>query len=284
MTDSSSPVMDEIQANMALVAAQGVPAAVRAQIGDAALRSQKVILSDPYYSAVSFEPGTFTSVSGTSTLTYGPGQTSNAFSYGVGDPGTIAGYTQSAAGQPYAQMTIAETNVKNKGLPNAGKTLLVWGLSFILDPSSEPALAAALFENISVLRLLNGGDQRRELGTLSLIPGSGGLYGSSTSYLAPPPLTDAASQLGFASNGIPGRDNMLVFPEPWYWRPAGSTDSDLSIVCTVVRQVQLSAVSRAAASGVQAFTAPTAVGQPGTYVRGKFVLHSFQSSSRSVNE
>jgi hypothetical protein len=284
MADPNDPIMQQIAANMSLVAAQGVPAQVRAQIGDAALQSQRVVLSDPYYSAISVEPSTIVTASGTSTYTFNKGIQSNAFLYGVGDPGTIAGFQQSASGQPYAQMTIAETNVKNKGLPNAGKTLLVWGLSFIMDPSSEPTIAGSLFENLSVLRLLNGGDQRRELGTLSLIPGSGGLYGAGISSIQQPPLADTNSNFGFASNGLPGRDNMLVFPEPWYWRPAGSTDSDLAIVCTLERTVVLSAIARAAATGVAAFVPPTTIGNYGTYLRGKFVLHSFQSSSRSVNE
>ncbi len=276
--------LEQIKQGLDLEAARGVPSNIRAAIGNAALGSQKVVLSDPVYSMVSFE---FVRAAGPPVLfTLNQGFQAIAFGYGLNDAPTAGGFRQTAAGAAYEKATLEMTNIREKGKPNAGETHLVYGISLLPTEDSEPELAALIASNVSVLRVQNGGKQRNEIGRISFAPGNGGLTGRSKSLVATPPINDSQRvHAGFFSNGLPGRENMLLFAEPWYWRPAGSTDSDLQIVFTVERNLSFTSTARAAdvANGIAAFTPPAATSDPGTYVRLSVLLHSYQSSSRSDN-
>lgn len=278
------PILDQIKQRMALEASKGVPSTVRGAMGDAVLDSQRYVIGDPYYSAISFEPDTIVTAAGVTTYTFNKGDEVTAFGYAVGDTLANAGFSNVSGRFPVA--TLAETNIRDKGKPKAGQTALVYGLSFILYPDSDVELAKILFPNIAVVRMLDGGNQRAEVGKLDFTPGSGGLYGAGDTFVAPPDWEGIIRTTGVMSNGLPGRDNMLVFPEPWYWRPAGKEDSDLAVVSTLQRVTAIAATARAAGgAGVlpTAYTPPATKDTLGTYVRGMFVIHSMQKSKRSSN-
>jgi hypothetical protein len=285
--------LDDVKAALAAAAAQNaVPANARAAIGDAALASQRVRLSEPYYSACSFEFAAAQPGGAGTAITYSlaQGKQATAFAYGLNNNPAAGGFAAFAAAGINAGLDM--TNIREPGKPNAGETVLVYGISVQPWEDSDAWLAKLIWTNVSCFRLMNGGKQRVEMGRLSLMPGAGGLQGTGRSFVVQPASNRTTDfEPGALSNGLTGRDNFYTFAEPWYWRPAGNTDTDLNIVFNVERPIAWTTTPVAANTPAGGFNlayappAPPLTGAPlGTYVRFSVLLWSLQDSGRSVNQ
>jgi hypothetical protein len=277
--------LDDLKASMAaLAAAQSIPPASRAAIGQAALDSQRVRLSEPYYSAVSFE---FAIAAGPPVVyTIPKGNQAVAFGYALNENPNTGGFV--AFGAAGINAALDMTNIREKGKPNAGETLLVYGMSIQPWEDSDGFLAKLVWTNTSVVRIMNGGKQRYEMGRMSFAPGAGGLTGNSASFVNNLTADHGQRPDGALANGLQGRDNFYAFAEPWYWRPAGNADTDLNIVFLTERAISFTSTPVAANTPAGAFNLafvpPTVAASVGTYVRASVLLWSIQDAARSVNQ
>lgn len=238
---------------------------------------QRFRLWNMYYSVVRFQAAVSV-VSTTTTLTFVVGDL-RPFAYAINDPLTQAGFDSS-----FGAATIADTNLVTKSQTIAGEQVQVGGLSLMPSSVTDIGLWKQLVANIGVQISMDGAAHTYRLGRPDMIPASGGTTGTGyTPTLTPALASSQAFDSGF-SNGWPVIDNYLPFPEPLIWTSAGQTDSNFNVVLSLVRQVVVVETARAAASGVAAFSPPTAAGQFGTFVDFMVRLHCNQSGARSVNQ
>lgn len=256
-----------------------VPPHVRSAIVGAGLADARSVLPTPYWSTARIA-GTVAA----NTLTVDT-TSRKAFQYAAGGDMTVAGFTSTTA-------TFAETNLLRAGETLDNSDVWIYGLAAELCPNSEPALAARVWRDAAVELSLNG-TQSIKIGTLSMFPGAGGLYGVGQSALLLPNFETAGpnadggpgAPFGSMSNGNPMAGNFLKFPQPFKWCAVGSggKDASLSVIVTPQRSITISlAASRVAAAGINAWTQPT-TGQIGTFVDIRFRLVAVAVSKLSQN-
>lgn len=255
------------------------PPAVRAAIAAAGLEDARSVLPIPYWSTARIA-GTVAA----NTLTVDT-TARKAFQYSVGQDMTVAGFSATTA-------TFAETNLLRAGETLDNADVYIWGLAAELCSNSEPALAARLWRDCVVELSLNG-TQSIKLGTLSMFPSAGGLYGVGQSALLIPNFETTGANadggpgapFGSMANGNPMAGNFLKFPQPFKWSSVGGggADASLSVIVTPQRAITIPlAATRAAAAGVAPYTQPS-TGDRGTFCDVRFRLVSVAVSKRSVN-
>jgi hypothetical protein len=235
-------------------------------------------LWNTYYSIVRFQAAVSVA-SPVTTLTFAAGTELRAFSYKIGDALTTAGFDVSVG-----NATEADTNLVNAGATIAGELVKVNGCSLMPSQITDIELFKSLEANMSVAISMNGDAQRYRLGRMMMLPGAGGVMGGGPTTAITPNLGNAVELSQGWSNGWPDIANFFPFPMPMIWSPSGETDSNFNLVLKLWRQVVWVETARAAASGVNAYTPPTAVGQFGTFVDVMVRLHSEQTAPRSVNQ
>jgi hypothetical protein len=233
-------------------------AALSGVIQDAASRNT-IASSAPYYSRVFFTSAGVDGGGGSFTYTFPAGVERRAFGYAKTDP--IPGAPFLA---PANEATPADTNLMTKGQTLAGQTVLIQGVSVMVQPGSDFEAAKEMLTECSVSIGLNGDSQQMEMGTPLNLPGIGGLYGWGFSRLiAPAAQNNAGGEFAkLGSNGVPGADNFRRVPEGLIWRPAGKTDGTLVIKFRSERAVVVGPVlSRAAQANplIFAYTPPASV-------------------------
>lgn len=243
---------------------------------DSGPTGQRFMLWSNYYSIIRFQ-AQVSVVGATTTLTFIP-TVLKPFSYRVNDPLVGAGFDASIG-----NATEAETNLTKAGETLGGETVRIDGVSLMPSNLTDIGLWKQLCDNIAVSISMDGDARTYKLGRPTMLPGSGGTFGSGlTSTVLPDLQSSLGADSGF-SNGWPVIDNFYPLDQPIWWTPSGETDSNFNLVLRLVRQQVSVQTGRAAATGVAPFTPPTAVGQVGTYVDFMARLHSMQEAARSVN-
>jgi hypothetical protein len=249
-------LMDEIQKSM--------PSGISRAIAKEALDSQIVKKHKSIYSAVRFQFAPSPAAAGVTTYTFKTSSTKlRAFSYGLGDDMSNAGFSNNLAG--YATASEAETNLISKNDTN-GAVIKITGISLYLSEMSDALLSKLIWANTYVDITLDGQNQYLLIGRMGRIPSAGGLYGNGDSLVTAPGLLSSSAQVGVVSNGMPQSSNFLRLGEPIWWHPASKTDSKFQVRFSVVRDLSVSATSRAAATGITGYTPPANLGDPGTFV------------------
>jgi len=267
-------LMDEIQKSM--------PPQISRAIAKEALDSQIVKKHKSMYSAVRFQFTPSTPAAGVTTYTLTTSSTKiRAFSYGIGDDMSTAGFNSSLSG--YGEATEAETNLIGKNDTN-GAVVKITGVSLYLSETSDAALAKLVWANTYVDTTLDGVSQYLLIGRMGRIPSAGGLYGNGDSLVTAPPLRSQIAQVGVVSNGMPQSGNFLRLGEPIWWHPSGKTDSKFQVRFQVVRNLSIASASRAAAAGVTAYTPPVSLGDPGTFVDVIVYLQCTEYAKRSKQQ
>ncbi|HUU44916.1 MAG TPA: hypothetical protein VM118_04220 [Acidobacteriota bacterium] len=261
------------QIRLAQQAARQNPAVAR-YIADRALKSQRSILSLPYYSRVVINTDV-TSDAGppvVNTYTIPQGLEVVAFGYAVNDdmgaggaPGTIARY--------------CDTNLSKRGETVSGQELDVHGISLQYGPTSD-AVVAGMAANIMSVRVKVDGMDDLMLGPMGFAPGSGGLIGGNTNLLVPA-TNRSRSDFHPPSNGEQRIDNFLPFPYPLKWKPSGQPDSTLTVILRAERAAAITATARTVVEGTCDCTdwEPPEHAELDLWVR----LHCSQKTPRSVN-
>lgn len=250
-----------------------IPPEIREMIAEDALQSQKAVLAYPYYSTVrvrAVRSGT------TPTFTYTVDtNTRKAFGYKVGDEISQAGFAAATTA------TLADTNLTAGGSQtNDNSDVLIWGVCAELCQGSEILLAEPLWRH-SVVQLSLGGTNTFTLGPLSLFPNPGGLFGAQRSKVVPGSVAEAFGMAAFeASNGNPTASSYRQLPQPVRWNASGSgkKDAALTISLTPTRPIVVAGADRAAATGIEEFTAIA-----DAFVDVRFSLVCLQVSERSTN-
>lgn len=263
-----------------------LPPEVRAAIVAAGLQDARAVLPVPYWSTVRFAPTIAANIA-----TIAAQVPRKAFQYAIGGDGQVAGFA------PGFQMQPADTNLLRAGETLDNADVWIYGLCLELCNNSDGALAAKLWRECVVELSLNGTTSIR-LGTLSMFPSAGGLYGNQKSNLLLPAqeVTGAGADGGegatthYASNGNPMGGNFLRFPQPFKWTGIGSggSDAQLSVIITPVRAINIPlAVSRVAVAGgattpgTGAWTQPATADTDPVDIRARLV--SVSIARRSVN-
>jgi len=224
--------------SMGMTGAQA--SALAGVIQDAAQRNT-IASSAPYYSRVLFEVDAVEAPAGTFTYTIPQGQERRAFGYAKTDP------VQGMSGA-FNAATPCDTNLMTKGQTLAGQTVLIQGVSVMVQPGSDFELARQFLTECSCSIGLNGDSQVMEMGTPLNLPGIGGLYGwGFTGVLAPDAQGNATSQFSkLGANGLPHADDYRRVPEGLIWRPAGHTDGTLVVKFRAERPSSVVSVERVA--------------------------------------
>lgn len=244
-------------ADAASVAAMaGVPAGLRNNIANAAIISQETLLPFPYWSAVLFQSNQAAGPPITQTI---PAVDRLAFSYGLNQPMTSAGFTSTAG--PLLNLVAAEseTNLKNPSQTNDNADVLIYGLALEVDPTSDPLLTQLIFQNTFVQLSLNGSTTYK-LGRLANYPFNGGLAGMQRSLLQPAEvISTVAAPEGFVTNGLPLADSLGWFPEDliFRWYSNGSNERDIALTMNLRLARNVVFTARRAARAVQAASATT---------------------------
>ena len=267
-------LLDEIQKSM--------PPQISRAIAKQALDSQIVKKHKSIYSAVRFQFTPGTPAAGATTFTLNTSSTKiRAFSYGIGDDMTTAGFNDQLAG--YSTATEAETNLISKNDTN-GAVIKITGISLYLSETSDAALAKLVWANTYVDTTLDGVNQYLLIGRMGRIPSAGGLYGNGDSLVTQPGLLDEVAQVGVVSNGMPQANNFLRLGEPIWWHPASKTDSKFQVRFQVVRNLSVTSTARTAGTGVTAYTPPVNLGDPGTFVDVIVYLQCTEYMKRSKQQ
>ena len=267
-------LLDEIQKSM--------PPQISRAIAKQALDSQIVKKHKSIYSAVRFQFTPGTPSAGATTFTLNTSSTKiRAFSYGIGDDMTTAGFNDQLAG--YSTATEAETNLISKNDTN-GAVIKITGISLYLSETSDAALAKLVWANTYVDTTLDGVNQYLLIGRMGRIPSAGGLYGNGDSLVTQPGLLDEVAQVGVVSNGMPQANNFLRLGEPIWWHPASKTDSKFQVRFQVVRNLSVTSTARTAGTGVTAYTPPVNLGDPGTFVDVIVYLQCTEYMKRSKQQ
>jgi hypothetical protein len=214
--------------------------------------------SAPYFSRFKFVDST--SVGG--TLTFQPVDL-RCFAYGLGDQMAPAISVPTTGPQPSFIALESDTNLAQAGTPNNGEDFVIKGASILWNQNSDPALVKALTPEISI-SLRFGTQLEIQLGSVSMVPGSGGQFGAGES-------TISGAATSFFSNGYPDIYNCRPLKEGIRWRRQGTTDSNLTGLVRLRRQVSV------AVSGEEPLP-------PGPFfLDGIFILHGYSERKRSVN-
>ena len=255
-----------------------LPAAQKMQILKTLAAGMRTKTFNNYFSTVRFQ---FTVAAGF-TYTMAKNTELRAFGYAQGDDMSVA-----TIGFPAGRVaTAADTNLISASETISGEQVIIEGMSIMPHEDSDAQLMQVLWPNVSVTLQLNGAQLNFPLGTLAMMPGSGGLQGLGSSYVTAPDIASSiARPVGALTNGEPCVDNFYPFPEPVLWQPKGGADSTLIVKLRVEQTsayTTLLAADRVAAAGIAAWNHPvgTAIG---TYVDVKVRLWSRQISPRSQN-
>ncbi len=233
-------------------------AALSGVIQDAANRNT-IASSAPYYSRIFFTAAGVDGGGGSFTYDFPAGVERRAFGYAKTDPVPGAPFGPGAS-----DATPADTNLMTKGQTLAGQTVLIQGVSVMVQPGTDFEAARQVLSECSVSIGLNGDSQQMEMGTPLNLPGIGGLYGWGFTGLVPPSAqSNGGSEFAkLGANGVPGADNFRRVPEGLIWRPAGKTDGTLVIKFRSERRVTVGPVlSRPAQANplILAYTPPALV-------------------------
>lgn len=149
--------------------------------------------------------------------------------------GYYRGGDMAAGGAPGTVATYADTNIQTASQTVSGEAIEIDGVGLILLTSSDANLAKALDPNVSVRIRLNGNTDY-PMGVPCMLPGPGGLYGSSEAQsVFPDQQSQVGRQIGAMSNGIPQPSSFFPLPEPMIWASAGHEDSTLNVVLKIER-------------------------------------------------
>jgi len=275
---------DQLNAQIA-----ALPPDVRAALIADGLDESRTIQNTPIYSTVRFQCDV-SFLAGTPAYVITP-QPRKAFQYGVGQEMTVAGFdpTSGCTSPPRGNIaTESHTNLRRGGETNDNADVYFWGLSCELWQQSEPSLVAMLWD-LCALELSLNGTQAIPVGTMSMYPQAGGLYGAGMSQIIEPALNipGGSGQQGsvypFMSNGNPMSNSYRRFPQPFKWAAVGgggAKDSNMSLSVTMPNGgLLLGSLPRIAAPpDVAAFAAPPSVG-----ATIRFQLLSVSVGRRSVN-
>ena len=274
-----NPVTETVDSELARRAA-AVDPAVRAVIARAVLASQRAINRWPYYSRIRFQTIVTDLGGGVFSYSLTQDQQSVAFSYGVDDPMTSAGFPVGRTA------TLADTNISEGRKTKAGEDLWIYGVSIYVVPLSDPILTQWIFGQAQTLVSQNGGDDQYKVGPLIQVPSSGGLFGTAPSFLATPDIGQEFNPfIGTMSNGLPINTNYLRFPERIRWTPSGERDSTLTMPVVIEQPLTLIATARAAAPPeVVQYDPPPVEGALGTYVELLVQFHAEAEYDRSLNQ
>jgi hypothetical protein len=170
---------------------------------------QRRITSWPYYSKVKFI-GTRAVSGGGFTYTMAQGVVLRAFSYSTQETKIGAGFTAADG-----LANISDTNLTTRNQTTGGQNVLIHGIA------------------------LNGDENRYRLGTIGMLPGAGGLMGGSEDASGDNSVAGKAKSLQFPTNGWPVKSNFFRVPEGLVWRNQSNSDSNLNVVFTTQRPIQV---------------------------------------------
>lgn len=265
--------MAQVRQLQAYTAISSLPPGIREQLADAVLKSQKSVQPWPYYSTIRVLL-TRSGASPNFLYTQTSVTTRKCFNYGIGQAMDVAGFTAGTAA------TSAQTNVLNASTTRDNADVMIWGVACELGETSDPIVAANVWNNSALFMSLSGTDVY-QVGRLAQIPGAGGLYGSASSLVATPPLDSTHDvPAGFLSNGNPMAGNFMRLPQAFWWNAQGSGKKDTSLVMSLETQpISIGPLATVAvATGVAGYAPPTSVFAD-IIVR----LVSVSLSERSVN-
>lgn len=216
-----------------------------------ALTTQQSVTDYPYYSEVCFRAAIAQeAMTGLASYTFPKGDTRRAFSYGRGQSGVSAGFSDAIDGL----MTLAETNLIKPNETIGGQQVQIDGIAIQAIPAmgdgkryGQARLLAQIAKNVSIQMTINAEQNTFPLGVLPMIPGAGGLVGPGNDDLSfIPAVYDKAPLAGnigdpfqFAQNGWQTRGNYYRFPSGIIWNPAGLHDSLLNVLFTNEREFVL---------------------------------------------
>lgn len=214
----------------------------------------RMVQSDltPYYSTIRYW-----AVRATNTYTVAANGSTplQFFSYYMGSD-------MAQAGRPGVNGLLCETNlVADPFKPNPGHKVMIWGLTIQPSLRSNPEMLKSVME-LSTLSIMVNGEAGVNLGKPLWFPPGVGLIGGGVDPTQQGSLVGAQNPVSYVTSGMPGLDNIYVWPKPILW----DKDTDLRIASTLHRSFTMSTVSDvSAATGIKAFAAP-ADGAEGTYV------------------
>jgi hypothetical protein len=218
-----------------------------------AVQTQQRITAWPYYSKIKFVAERVGDAPGPYTYVVQRGLEIRAFSYRVNGDKVSAGFT--AADGPANR---SDTNLTNVNQTTGGQNVLIHGIALQLLPAglhladgeaaagvsqrlrlADHRFVAALWEAVSVTLSLNGDENLFRLGVMGMLPGAGGVAGSSEDGSGRNALNATQKDLGFATNGWPVRSNFFRVPEGLIWRNQSNADANFNLVFTVERPLEL---------------------------------------------
>jgi hypothetical protein len=231
--------------------------------------------TSPYWSSVRFQFST------AGALAVSQRQ---AFGYAIGGIMDSAGYPANRIA------TMSDTNLQKPGETRLNADIFVGGVACFPLPASEPELMKRIWAECAV-ELSTDGQNSYPLATLEMIPAGGGLLGNGNSAIKLPALNVAGivdngegANESFSSNGNPIFGNYLELGAPVLWTGQQGVDSNFRLNFRIDRAIaEPVAPARAAAAGVQAYTPPVAIGDPGTFVDVRVRLATWAISRLSVN-
>jgi hypothetical protein len=278
----ATPVMSKLHKDHMLRRAHSVDPEVRKFIARESLRSQVVRKQKSYYSAVRFPfdvaPVPVAAGASPTQWTYTLNKKKIiAFSYGISDDMTAAGFPQGYVASE------AETNLISKG-DTGGAVVEIHGISLHLDETSDAKLAKYLWSRTFVDITLDGSTRYVLLGRMGRLASPGGLYGAGQSFITPPGLTESVANVGVLTNGMPHANNFYKLNEKIRWNPSSKIDSKFQIRFEVTRDIQFTVGNRAAAPGVTEYDPPTNPGDEGTYVDVVVYLHTHEIAPRTTQQ
>lgn len=261
------------QAQLNARAAQVDPS-VRATIAQAAVAGQQAIDDFKYWSTVRFAAVR----TGAGPYTYTLAQRQRkAFSYGAGQDASSAGF---ASGY---RADLQDTNINQPSQTNDNCNFTFNKINCLIRQSKfvEPQLIAEIFRVCDV-QLQMSGQLIYRVGTLDKIPGGGGLYGAQPSLVTPGAVnTSQGAPISYLSNSNPQGPSAYELegnPITWNAVGGGQKDSALTLLVTQNEEITITGSDRAAAAGVEAFTAASTI-----YVDLTFYLTGEAVSNRSHN-
>lgn len=270
--------LDQVRNQRVMRAIENLPPELK---GDLLASQSMVVKQDPYYSrgriagTVSGENLVFTKDSLT------------LFDYAIGDTlGNAKGFTSSS---PYDKATRADTNLITKNETNGAEFFFIDGIGIVLEPMSDPILAAKIFSECACSISLEGKDGLYQLGLPFFMPGGAGLVGGGLTAQIANNLNDPIPRVsGFPSNGFQSPFDYKHLHDCIAWCPKGKRDSTLQFRVELTRSLTLAmgttrAEDVADNNDVQGWTNPAATYDPWTWVGFWVVLHGIQITPRSGN-
>lgn len=235
------------------------------RLGQKRRRHQLAVTTpDNYYSRGRFTPVyTGAGAGGTATISRAK---SKLFSYAEGNVMDAA-----TPGETGTIATSADTNLVGAGGQTIGShELFIYGISIQIVPSCQSAeLLAKVWAEACVTVIYNGKEIGLQIGPPYFIPGQSSLSGIGKDVSKAPPLSGGpwgtSGAFPYSSNGLAGFDNFMRIPEGLKWQSAGKTDSNMTIVVELLRDVtctvsasQTATNATPAVTGVQGYTSPSA--------------------------